>query len=126
LLKATSRWGAHDKVTGAAKYLADIKLPGILVGKILFSPHAHARILNIDTSKAEKVPGVEAIVTWKDVPKNLYNPNKLDLILVHPELEFKDMYVLSEKARFVGDRIAAVAATDASAAQRALKLIEVK
>ena len=123
--KRLPRWGAHDKVTGAAKYLADIKLPGILVGKILFSPHAHARILNIDTSKAEKVPGVEAIVTWKDVPKNLYNPNKLDLILVHPELEFKDMYVLSEKARFVGDRIAAVAATDASAAQRALELIEV-
>ena len=123
--KRLPRWGAHDKVTGAAKYLADIKLPGILVGKILFSPHAHARILNIDTSKAEKVPGVEAVVTWEDVPKKLYNPNKLDLILVHPELEFKDMYVLSEKARFVGDRIAAVAAVDASVAQRALELIEV-
>jgi xanthine dehydrogenase molybdenum-binding subunit len=60
------------------------------------------------------------------VPKNLFNPNKLDLILVHPELEIKDMYVLSDKARFVGDRIAAVAAVDAATAQEALELIEVE
>jgi xanthine dehydrogenase molybdenum-binding subunit len=124
--KRLPRWEAYEKATGAAKYLADIKLPGMLVGKILFSPHAHARILNIDTSRAKKLPGVEAVITWEDVPKNLYNPNKLDLILVHPELEFKDMYVLSEKARFVGDRIAAVAAVDAATAQEALELIKVK
>ncbi len=124
--KRLPRWGASEKVTGAAKYLADIKLPGMLVGKILFSPHAHAKILNIDTSKAKKLPGVEAVITWEDVPKNLYNPNKLDLILVHPELEFKDTYVLSEKARFVGDRIAAVAAVDAATAQEALERIKVK
>ncbi len=124
--KRLPRWGAAEKATGSARFLADIKLPGMLVGKILFSPHAHAKILKIDTSKAEKMPGVEAVVTWQDVPKNLYNPNKLDLILVHPELEFKDMYVLSEKARFVGDRIAAVAAVDAPTAQRALELIDVK
>jgi xanthine dehydrogenase molybdenum-binding subunit len=124
--KRLPRWGAYEKVTGAAKYLADIKLPGMLVGKILFSPHAHAKILRIDKSKAEKLPGVEAVITWEDVPKNLYNPNKLDLILVHPELEFKDMYVLSEKARFVGDRIAAVAAVDAATAQEALELMKVK
>ncbi|MFC1867119.1 xanthine dehydrogenase family protein molybdopterin-binding subunit [Thermodesulfobacteriota bacterium] len=123
--KSLPRWRAHDKATGAARYLADIKLPGMLAGKILFSPHAHANILKIDTSKAEKLPGVEAVITWHDVPKNLYNPNKLDLILFHPELEFKDTYVLSEKARFVGDRIAAVAAVDAATAQEALELIEV-
>jgi len=124
--KRLPRWGASEKATGAAKYLADIKLPGMLVGKTLHSRHAHARILKIDKSKAEKLPGVEAVITWDDVPKKLYNPNKLDLILVHPELEFKDMYVLSEKARFVGDRIAAVAAHDADTAQEALGLIEVK
>ena len=78
--KRVPRWKAHEKATGAAKYLADIKLPGMLVGKILFSPHAHANILNIDTGDAEKLPGVEAVITWKDVPKNIYNPNKLDLI----------------------------------------------
>jgi xanthine dehydrogenase molybdenum-binding subunit len=124
--KRLPRWGACEKATGAAKYLADIKVPGMLVGKILFSPRAHAKILKIDKSKAEKLPGVEAVMTWEDVPKNLYNPNKLDLILVHPELEFKDMYVLSDKARFVGDRIAAVAAVDAATAQKALELIKVK
>ena len=124
--KRVPRWKAHEKATGAAKYLADIKLPGMLVGKILFSPHAHANILNIDTGDAEKLPGVEAVITWKDVPKNLYNPNKLDLIHYHPELMFKDMYALSEKARFVGDKIAAVAAVDAATAQQALDLIKVE
>ena len=124
--KRVPRWRAHDKATGTAKFLADTKLPGMLEGKILFSPHAHAKILKIDTSKAEKLPGVEAVITWEDVPNKLFNPNKLDLILVHPELEFKDTYVLSEKARFVGDRIAAVAAVDAATAQEALELIEVE
>ncbi len=124
--KRFPRWRAHDKATGTAKFLADTKLPGMLEGKILFSPHAHAKILKIDTSKAEKLPGVEAVITWEDVPNKLFNPNKLDLILVHPELEFKDTYVLSEKARFVGDRIAAVAAVDAATAQEALELIEVE
>jgi len=124
--KRLPRWAAYDKATGAAKYTADIKLPGMLMGKILFSPHAHANILKMDTSKAEKLPGVEAVITWEDVPKNLFNPNKLDLIHYHPEGELKDMYVISEKARFVGDRIAAVAAVDAATAQEALELIEVE
>ena len=124
--KRVPRWKAHDMATGTAQFLADTKLPGMLEGKILFSPHAHAKILKIDTSKAEKLPGVEAVITWEDVPKNLYNPNKLNMLLVHPELEFKDTYVLSEKARFVGDRIAAVAAVDAATAQEALERIEVE
>lgn len=123
--KRVPRWAAHEKSTGTARFLADIKLPGMLVGRLLFSPHAHAKILNIDTSKAEKVPGVEAVITWDDVPKKLYNPNKQDMINLHPELELKDTYVLSEKARFVGDRIAAVAAVDSATAQRALSLIDV-
>ncbi|MFH1490204.1 MAG: 4-hydroxybenzoyl-CoA reductase subunit alpha, partial [Pseudomonadota bacterium] len=124
--KGVPRWMAHEKATGTAKYLADIKLSGMLAGKILFSPHAHARIVRIDTSGAEKLPGVEAVITREDVPKKLYNPNKLDLILVHPELEFKDTYVLTDKARFVGDRIAAVAAVDAATAQEAIDLIKVE
>ena len=55
-----------DKVTGRARYGADINLPGLLYGKILRSPHAHARIKSIDTSKAEALPGVRAVVTYKD------------------------------------------------------------
>ena len=89
------RWAASEKVTGSARYLADIKLPGMLVGKILCSPHAHANILNIDTSKAKNLPGVEAVITWKDVPRILYNPNKMNLINIHPELELKDRELVS-------------------------------
>jgi xanthine dehydrogenase molybdenum-binding subunit len=124
--KRVSRWAAHDKVTGAAKYTVDIKLPGMLAGKVLFSPHAHARIRRIDASKAGNLPGVVAVITFADVPQKLFNPNKLDLILRHPEGEIKDMYVISEKARFVGDRIAAVAAVDLATAERALELIDVE
>jgi xanthine dehydrogenase molybdenum-binding subunit len=124
--KRLPRWGAYDKVTGTAKYTADIKLPGMLVGKILTSPYPHARILNIEKSKAEKLPGVEAVLTFEDVPKKLFNPSKHNFTLHHPEAELKDMYVLSDKARFVGDKIAAVAAIDTSTAQRALEMIKVR
>ncbi len=124
--KRLPRWDAHSKATGAAKYTADIQLPGMLIGKVLTSPFAHARILKIDTSKAARLPGVEAVITYADVPHNLYNPNKINYILFHPEAELKDMYVLSDKARFVGDKIAAVAAADAATAEEAVKLIEVE
>lgn len=124
--KRVFRWGAHDKVTGTARYMADIKLPGMLVGKVLTSPHPHARVVRIDKSKAEKLPGVEAVISSQDVPRKLFTPNRHDLILYHPENECKDMYVISEKARFVGDRIAAVAAVDGATAQKALKLIDVE
>lgn len=123
--KRVPRWGASDKVTGAAEYTADIKVPGILVGKILFSPHAHARIAKIDKSKAEKLPGVEAVISFEDVPKKLFNPSKAGLLSPHPESELGDMYVINDKARFVGDKVAAVAAVDAATAQEALELIKV-
>lgn len=124
--KRLPRWAAYDKATGEARYTADIKLPGMLVGKVLTSPHPHAKILKIGKSKAEKLPGVETVITWEDVPRKLFNPNKLGLTLLHPEGELKDMYVISEKARFVGDRVAAVAAVDAAIAEEALELIKVE
>ncbi len=58
---------AVEKATGRAAYTGDIKLPRMIHGKILRSPHAHARILSIDTSRAEALPGVMAVVTWKDL-----------------------------------------------------------
>ncbi len=122
--KRLPRWAAGEKATGTAKYTVDIKLPGMLVGKVLRSPYPHARIKKIDKSKAEKLPGVEAVITWDDVPHKLFNPNKLDLINYHPEGELKDMYVISNKARFVGDAIAAVAAVDEATAEEALYLIK--
>lgn len=123
--KRVPRWGAEEKVTGAAKYAVDIEVPGALVGKVLGSPHAHANIVSIDTSAAEKLPGVVAVLTFKDVPKTLYTPNRHELILHHPTNELRDMYVLTDKARFVGDKVAAVAAVDEQTAQKALELIKV-
>ena len=62
------RGDAVEKVTGRARYAADYNLPGQLIGKVLRSPHAHARVISIDTSEAEKLPGVKAVVTRDDFP----------------------------------------------------------
>src|SRR5688572_33482171 len=67
--KRVQRVEGFDKVTGDSEYIADIYLPGMLVGKVLRSPYPHARIRHIDTSKAEKLPGVRAVVTAEDTIK---------------------------------------------------------
>ena len=104
-----------DKVTGRAIYAADVNLPGILWGKILRSPHPHARIRRIDASRARKVPGVRAVITGKDIPGHFMG--KL----------IRDMPVLCwEVVRFIGDRVAAVAADTPDAAEDALGLIDVE
>lgn len=117
---------AHQKVTGAAKYTVDLTLPRMLVGKFLTSPYPHARIRGIDKSLAEQLPGVAAVVTWEDVPKRLINPSIQKWMHHHPALDLEDMYIVSEKARFVGDIIAAVAAVDEATALNALALINVE
>ena len=81
------------KVTGEALYTDDLTLPGTLVGKILRSPHAHARVVHIDTSAAERVPGVKAVVTGRDAPV------RYGILPVS-----QDEYPLAvDKVRFVGD-----------------------
>jgi 4-hydroxybenzoyl-CoA reductase alpha subunit len=104
----------EDKVTGKGLYVADMKLPHMLYGKILRSPLPHAKILNIDTSKAKKLPGVKAVLTGEDTSKVKWGAF------------IQDMHVLSfDKVRFVGDEIAAVAAVDEATAEEALDLIKV-
>ncbi len=98
------------KLTGEAKYTSDIRLPGMLHGKILRSPHAHARILAVDASEAASHPGVYAVLTPFDAPDGRVAP---------------DVRILDTKARFVGDEVAAVAAADEDTAEEALRLIEV-
>lgn len=105
-----------DKVTGRAKFGADATAPGMLVGKILRSPHAHARIRSINTAKAAKLPGVKAIVTRDDFPETADESLKDVLYNV----------MAREKALYDGHAVAAVAATSAGVARKALKLIEVK
>jgi CO/xanthine dehydrogenase Mo-binding subunit len=114
-----------DKVTGRARFGADLSLPGQIVGKVLRSPHAHARIVSIDTSKAEKLPGVKAIVTRDDFPDQ---PSEF-IPAGEMLLNFRDIVrnvMAREKALFEGHPVAAVAATSDAIARKALKLIEVK
>jgi CO/xanthine dehydrogenase Mo-binding subunit len=117
--KTFRRLDYETKVTGRAQYLADMSVPGMLHGKILRSPYPHARILRIDSSKAEKAPGVMAVLTRDDILHDegiepFYGP------------VFKDQTIVAtEKVRHVGDPVAAVAALTVDAAEAALKLIEI-
>ena len=113
-----------DKVTGRAEYGADLKLSVMLMGKVLRSPHAHARIKSIDTSKAEALPGVKAVVTNADFPAA---PDKLaDLGDDAPKLKWlMDNIMASDKVIYSGHAVAAVAATDPHVAEDAIALIEV-
>ena len=107
---------AYAKVTGRALYADDIMLPRMLHGRLLRSPHAHARILSIDARRALKLPGVVAILTGEDLPQ------KFGIL---PSSQ--DEYALAiDKVRYVGDPVAAVAALDPDILDEALKLIEVE
>ena len=113
-----------DKVTGRAKYAADYTMPGMLIGRILRSPHAHARIKSIDTSKAEALAGVKAVVTSADFPElaSEMSPNSEMVI------DFSDVsnnVMARKKVMYDGHAVAAVAATDAEIAEEALSLIDV-
>lgn len=110
------------KVTGQLKYVGDMKLPNMLYGKLLFSPVAHARIKSIDTSKAEALPGVAAVATYINSPRIPYNSAVRFYEHQIPEVE----YIFDDTVRFVGDRVAAVAAEDLETAEKAIRLIEVE
>lgn len=110
------------KVTGAAKFVGDLKIPGMLYGKVLRSPYAHAIIKNIDTGRARELPGVITVLTYKDVPQNQYTSTGHP----HPDDTPRDMRILDQKVRYVGDAVAAVAAETPEAARKALELIEVE
>ncbi|MDP6418606.1 MAG: molybdopterin-dependent oxidoreductase [Candidatus Krumholzibacteria bacterium] len=110
------RSDAPDKVSGRAKYTADLRLPGMLYGKILGSTVAHGKILSIDTERAEAMPGVLAVITGKDVPDIPYG--------VSPA-RYDEHILAKERVRYVGDEVAAVVAVDEASAEAALLEIEV-
>ncbi len=107
-----------DKVTGRARYGADFSMPGQLVGRVLRSPHAHARIVRIDASAAEALKGVKAVVTSADLPDLSNGDQGLFDIL--------DNCMAREKVFYDGHAVAAVAAVDAKTARQALKLIDIE
>ena len=108
------------KATGQMMYTADMKLPHMLHAKVLFSPRPHARIRSIDTARAEALPGVHAVVTHKNTPNRYYNScgEVLD--------DFMTEQLFSPVVRYVGDKVAAVAADTEKIAEAALKLIDVE
>jgi len=112
-----------EKVTGRAQYAADISLPGMLWGRILRSPHPHARIKSIDTSKAEALPGVKAVVTARDV---VDFPVDKSVMLGIQDMRWMCRNVMArEKALFPVHRVVAVADTTEAIAAKACELIEV-
>jgi len=109
------RLDGRDKVTGQARYSADVQLPGTLWGAVLRSPLPHARLVRIDTARARALPGVHAVLTGADLGGRLYGRSIADVpILAH------------ERVRFVGEPVAAVAAVDRDTAEEALLLVEVE
>src|SRR3989475_5736974 len=112
--KSLTKPDAYAKVSGQTKFADDLSLPRMLYGRILRSPYPHARILHVDTSAARALPGVLAVLTGDDLPI------KFGILPVSQDEEA----LAREKVRYVGDPIAAVAATDEWNADEALKLIE--
>src|SRR6266581_8524605 len=113
--KALRKVDATAKVTGATRFADDLFLPRMLYAKLLRSPHAHALITGIDTSRAQALPGVKAVLTGKDLPI------PFGILPVS-----QDEHALApDKVRFIGDPVAAVAATTEEEATAALDLIQV-
>ena len=123
------RHDGTDKVTGRAQYGADFSMAMVSHGKILRSPHAHAKIKNIDTSKAEKIQGVLSVMTGNDLPQTKNSgeeDRKVTLGELSTDLKYlREGVMATKKATFKGQPIAAVAATNVHIAEEACKAIEV-
>ncbi len=115
--KGIKRVDTSAKATGEARFSADLILPRMLVGKVLRSPHAHARIVRIDTTKAERLPGVKAVVTSADSTNEKWGVFRYTQ---------DQAFLPGDKVRFIGEEVAAVAAIDEDTALEALDLIDVQ
>lgn len=112
---SVTRTDAMDKVRGRAQFVQDVSLPRMLYGAVTRSPHPHARILSVDTSRARRLPGVKAVITSADTARHKWGAFRPDL------------YPLAvERVRYVGDEVAAVAAVDLDTAREAASLVEVE
>jgi len=119
--KPARKVDAVKLVQGKPAFAADFEMRGMLVAKVLHSPHAHAQIRRIDASRARAFPGVAAVLTWENLPRVVYSTAGQSDPIPGP----LDTFSLDRKVRFVGDRVALVAAETEEIADEALKLIEV-
>jgi putative selenate reductase molybdopterin-binding subunit len=119
--KPEKKVDAIKLVQGKPAFTADIDMRGMLYARVLRSPHAHARITNIDASKARALNGVAAVLTWQDIPRVVYSTAGQSDPIPGP----LDAFSLDNKVRFVGDRVAMVAAETPEIAEKALALIDV-
>ena len=122
--KSITRPDAYDKVTGGRNYPVNYSLPGMLHMKILRSPYPHAKILSIDTSEAEKIPGVRAVLTPDEVPKQYFTP--VYFVPHNAPSMVQDFILMSDTVRWAGQPVAAVAAVSEDVAEAALELIDVE
>ena len=120
--KPEKKVDAVKLVQGKPAFTADIDMRGMLYARVLRSPHAHARIKSIDTSKAKDLKGVAAVLTWQDIPRVVYSTAGQSDPIPGP----LDAFSLDNKVRFVGDRVAFVAAETPEIAEKALSLIDVE
>ena len=119
--KSVPRIDGLGMVTGQTKYAFDVAFPNMLIGKMLRSPHPHAKILSIDTTEAEKIPGVHAIITAKDTHQIKFGSN--EYFFPHT---IDQMAIEADRVRYVGDEFGAVAAVDEETADKAIKAIKVE
>ncbi|MBT7758173.1 MAG: hypothetical protein HN732_12665 [Rhodospirillaceae bacterium] len=115
----TIRPDGVDKVTGRAMYGADLVLPGMLQGKVVRSPHAHARIKSIDTSKAEALTGVRAVITAADMPLADPTPVAAGEAMINLR-DLSENVIAREKVLYEGQTVAAVAANTVEIAEQAV------
>jgi putative selenate reductase molybdopterin-binding subunit len=120
--KPEKKVDAVKLVQGKPAFAADMDIRGMLYAKVLHSPHAHARIKKIDASKAKELKGVAAVLTWQDIPRVVYSTAGQSDPIPGP----LDTFSLDHKVRFVGDRVAFVAAETPEIAEKALNLIDVE
>lgn len=124
--KSVPRSDGFDKATGYGLFTHDVTMPGMLYAKILRSPYEHARVVSIDTSAAEALPGVEAVCTFENTTNKLFNTSATMITTNAPEEPVRDQKIFTGEPLYIGDEIAGVAATSLEIAAKAIKLIKVE
>lgn len=123
--KKFPRVDAFEKATGLGQYTGDIRLSNMLHGALLRSPYAHARINSIETNDAEGIPGVKAVITYKNTIRKPFNSAAVEAVFLPPNKPIEDQHIFDQTVRFIGEPVAAVAAVTHRVAKEALKAIRV-